>query len=396
MQHRLIDHSPDLMKLRDEGFEIKINGAFLLIDSVPYVNSLKEVKYGTLVSTLTLSGDRTSQPDNHVAYFIGDQPCNKDGTIITALIHQQNKTVLAEGLGVDRSFSNKPLSGYVDYYHKMTTYINIISGPAQSIDDLVTAQTFRLVTSSDQSETEFKYPDTNSSRAGISLISDKLRNQKIGIVGIGGTGSYLLDLISKCPVKEIRIFDNDKFLLHNAFRTPGAPSLEILNETPKKVHYFYNIYSRMHSNIVIHDICINQANLDELKDLDFVFICIDKGYIKKDIFDYLSKNKISFIDVGIGVEVTDKNSLIGLLRITTGIKGGIEHILSKGRISLNDGNEDDDYHQNIQIAELNALNASLAVIKWKKLLGFYFAAENEKHSLYSLDDNSIINDDFES
>ncbi len=394
MLHQLIDHSPDLKKLRDEGFEIRIESNHILISSIPYVNSNNEINFGTLVSTLTVAGDKTGRPDNHVAYFIGEQPCNKDGSVIVALVHGQTKSVLAGGIEVDRSFSNKPVNGYSDYYQKMTTYIYIISGPAQSIDSRVRPQTFRLVVTG-ECKSEFNYPDTNSSRAGISAISEKLKEQKIGIIGIGGTGSYLLDFIAKCPVKEIRVFDNDEFILHNAFRSPGAPDQKILKEIPKKVDYFYEIYSRMHSNIVVHDKFIVDSNLDDLLGLDFIFICIDKGGIKKDIFDYLSKNNISFIDVGMGVEVSGNNSLMGLLRVTTSINGNIDHITSKGRISLSDGDDINEYSQNIQIAELNALNASLAVIKWKKIIGFYFNAENEKHSLYSIDDNSIINDDIE-
>lgn len=394
MLHQLIDHSPDLKKLRDEGFEIRIESNHILISSIPYVNSNNEINFGTLVSTLTVAGNKTGRPDNHVAYFIGEQPCNKDGSIITALVHGQSKSVLAGGIEIDRSFSNKPPNGYSDYYQKMTTYIYIISGPAQSIDSRVKPQTFRLVVTG-ECKSEFNYPDTNSSRAGISIISEKLKEQKIGIIGIGGTGSYLLDFISKCPVKEIRVFDNDEFILHNAFRSPGAPDQEVLKEIPKKVDYFHEIYSRMHSNIVVHDKFIIESNLDELLGLDFVFICIDKGGIKKDIFNYLSKNNINFIDVGMGVEVSGNNSLMGLLRVTTSINGNIDHITSKGRVSLSDGDDIDEYNQNIQIAELNALNASLAVIKWKKIIGFYFNAENEKHSLYSIDDNSIINDDIE-
>ena len=65
----------------------------------------------------------------------------------------------------------------------------------------------------------------------------------------------------------------------------------------------------------------------------------------------------------------------------------------KERISFSEGNEHDEYRQNIQIAELNALNASLAVIKWKKICGFYYDIDKEMHSLYAIDDNSIINDD---
>lgn len=395
MSHKLIDHSPDLKKLRDEGYEISLRDGHILISHIPYINSDRIVNFGTLISVLTIAGDKAGKPDNHVAYFQGDQPCNKDGTIITALVHGHSKTVLGQGIEADRSFSNKPAEGYADYYQKCVTYINIISGPAQSIDSSLTPKTFRLI-DSENSESEFNYPDTNSSRAGINLISDKLKGYKIGIIGIGGTGSYLLDFISKCPVKEIRIFDNDEFLLHNAFRSPGAPEIDVLNETPKKVEYFHKIYSRMHPNIVAKPKYIIEANLDELGDLDFVFICIDKGGSKKILVDYLNRKSIGFIDVGIGIEVTDHNSLIGMIRVTSSYDGNTDKLISKGRISFSEGNEDDEYSKNIQIAELNALNASLAIIKWKKICGFYYDIDKEMHSLYSIDDNSILNDDHDS
>ena len=54
---------------------------------------------------------------------------------------------------------------------------------------------------------------------------------------------------------------------------------------------------------------------------------------------------------------------------------------------------DDEYDKNIQIADLNALNAALAVIKWKKLCGFYRDLEREHFSAYTVDGNCIINDD---
>lgn len=124
-------------------------------------------------------------------------------------------------------------------------------------------------------------------------------------------------------------------------------------------------------------------------------MCLDNGEAKKLIIDHLQKHKISFIDTGIGIETTDQQSLIGLVRVTTGVNGDASHINSKSRISYANQDVADEYSQNIQIAELNALNAALAVIKWKKLCGFYHQEEYEKHSLYSIDDNSIINDDFD-
>ncbi|MGB7493085.1 MAG: hypothetical protein WBW05_01660, partial [Candidatus Acidiferrum sp.] len=54
---------------------------------------------------------------------------------------------------------------------------------------------------------------------------------------------------------------------------------------------------------------------------------------------------------------------------------------------------DDDYNRNIQIADLNALNAALAVIKWKKLFGFYRDLKFEHHSQFSIDTNLLLNED---
>jgi len=39
------------------------------------------------------------------------------------------------------------------------------------------------------------------------------------------------------------------------------------------------------------------------------------------------------------------------------------------------------------------LNAALAVIKWKKLFGFYFDFEQELSSTYTIDGNHLLNED---
>jgi hypothetical protein len=53
----------------------------------------------------------------------------------------------------------------------------------------------------------------------------------------------------------------------------------------------------------------------------------------------------------------------------------------------------DDYERNIQVADLNMLNATLAVIKWKKLGGFYADIGDEHHSLYAIADNEVTNEE---
>src|SRR5208283_2007647 len=119
--------------------------------------------------------------------------------------------------------------GYKDHYEKMTTYAAIISNPARTIDPHATAQTFPVIEAEDE-DSVFHYLDTASSRAEITAVTRKLELKKLAIVGVGGTGSYVLDLTAKTPVKEIHLFDGDGFLQHNGFRSPGAPSSEELGE----------------------------------------------------------------------------------------------------------------------------------------------------------------------
>jgi molybdopterin/thiamine biosynthesis adenylyltransferase len=390
MYQNLISHNQDLKGLRDEGYEIEIKENHLLIHSVPYLDSNKTIKYGTLVTELSISGDKIDKPKNHVINFTGEYPCNIDGSAITQLKHNSSTRKLSENITVNHSFSNRPKQGLNDYYEKVTHYLRIICAPAEHIDNSVTAKTYRIIESHND-ESVFNYLDTNSSRAEIIQISNKLRNQKIGIIGVGGTGSYILDFIVKTPVSQIHIFDGDKFIQHNAFRAPGAALKEVLNVMPMKVDYLKSIYENMHKHIFAHAYYINESNVTELEGLDFVFISVDKGEIKKQIITKLEIHRIPFIDVGMGIEVVNE-SLIGTLRVTTNDMKDKCSILERNRISLSDNN-DDDYKQNIQIAELNALNASVAVIKWKKLLGFYMDSEQELHSTYTINENQLLSED---
>ncbi len=388
MSSQLISRSADLKRLRDEGYDVEVRSSFLLVKSVPYVNSKKQVANGTLVSTLRLAGNVTDRPDTHVAYFMGDHPCNKDGAEIAKIKHSSGRQELAPGLAVDHSFSGKPNGGYADYYDKMTTYVAIISGPAQSIDPSATAKTFPVI-KAEEEDSVFNYVDTASSRAGIMLIAKKLELGKIAIVGIGGTGSYVLDLIAKTPVKEIHLFDGDVFSQHNAFRSPGAPSVDSLTKKPNKAIYHQGEYSKLHRHIIAHESYIDLSNVDQLHGMDFVFLCLDRGAARKLIVSKLEEFGVPFIDVGMGVQQVD-GSLGGILRVTSSTVEQRER--ARARLPFSDSDDNNDYSQNIQTADLNALNAALAVIKWKKFCGFYRDLDSEYHSTYTIDGNALTNE----
>jgi hypothetical protein len=148
----------------------------------------------------------------------------------------------------------------------------------------------------------------------------------------------------------------------------------------------------MRRGIVAHPDGVTAENVDDLRDLDFVFLCIDDGPAKKPIVAALEEFGISFVDVGMDVSEVD-GGLNGLIRATTSTPEKREHVHELGRISFGRLDAGNDYNQNIQIAELNALNAAMAVIKWKKLRGFYLDFMNEHFSVYTLDTNALDNED---
>lgn len=387
MSHQLIALNPDLQKMRNDGFHVVIRLGYLLVKDVPYVTTTREIKRGILISRLELVKDVTQPPSDHVAYWTGEHPCHSDGRPISAFYNPSPPQDLGDGIRADHTFSAK--ASYRDYHHKMTAYIARIAGEASVIDPSVRPQTFPLYLPDDDASV-FKYEDTASSRAHIGAMNQKLVDQRVGIIGLGGTGSYVLDFVAKTHIKEIHLFDGDVFLQHNAFRAPGAAIGDRIALPSRKVAYWADIYSALRHGIVPHDHYLDENNLDSLQGLDFVFLCMDTGLAKAQIIATLECMEISFIDVGLGVLSYHGNRLGGLLRVTTSSPQNRE--TARTVISAQETvDEPNDYSTNIQVVELNALNAALAVIRWKKLLGFYHDSSSDHQCLYMIASNEIDN-----
>ena len=240
-------------------------------------------------------------------------------------------------------------------------------------------------------DSPFKFADTASARQQTTDLAMKLQGEKVAIVGVGGTGSFVLDFVAKTWVKEIHLFDGDEFLQHNAFRAPGACTREELGEAPNKAVFHGERYSRMHSGIVAHPVEVDDTNVHQLGDYDTVFLCVDGGSVKGKILETCMSRGVLAIDCGMGVKRTRASRLlIGTIRVTTCLQDHHDH--AKDCIDLSGADDaDDEYERNAQMAELNALNAALAVIKWKKIRGIYSDLGSELHCLYALDGNRLIN-----
>lgn len=389
MSVRLIARSLDVKRLQDEGYEIEVRRGLLIVRSVPYVTSGRTVALGTVVTDLSLNDDITQKPRDHQVWFAGEQPCHANGAPITALGPQQCRQTLCEGVVVDFRFSAK--ADYSDYYAKITQYVEILSNPAKSLKPDVTARTFRPIEACEE-DSVFLYADSATSRAGIVPASIKLAMKKIAVVGLGGTGAYVMDLVAKTPVHEIHLFDGDRFLQHNAFRSPGAASLDDLRKNLSKVEYFSALYNRMRRGVIPHIEFISDDTISHLAGFDFVFVCIDRPTVRKLISEFLKLNNMPFIDVGMELElIEDQACLVGACRVTLSTPRKCDHFAR--HVSLEGAVVDDLYGTNIQVADLNALNAALAVMKWKKFCGFYQDYYQEHQSVYAINAHQLTRDE---
>lgn len=384
MSDVVADHNSDLKRLQNEGYEIEIKQGCCIIYNIPYLDSTLSIQKGIIVSPVIVTGDTIKYDNNHVAYFAGSMPYRKSGEPLSAIINSPNNTIFA-GIQMNYMLSNKPVGGYKNYYEKFSNYINIIVSEAQAVDSTVTAKTFQRIVSIEEDVLE--YSDTNSSRAIINHHTDKLRNQKIAIVGLGGTGSYILDQVAKTPVSEIHLYDGDVFCQHNAFRAPGAANSDIFKVQPYKSNYFKDIYSNMHKYIISHPYFLDENNVQELSEFDFVFLAVDTGEHKRVIIDELFKHHIKFIDTGIDISENSEKNLLGMTR-TTIISNDDYDVVSKN-ICFEETNDYDLYQSNIQTADLNALCAINAVIEWKKLCGFYIDNNIKSNYVYNTNDGEF-------
>ncbi len=379
MFQKLVSRNDDIRRLVEEGYAVAFDSGYLIIRDVPYLDAGRNLQIGAIVTKLVfIDQNRITQTD-HQVFFAGAVPHGLDGKPIPNLGGGSHSLTLSEAskdVVVQRSFSNKPkdTGKFKDFFHKIESYVGIISGPAMELHG-ANPYTFRAVEEV-ATNNIFKFHDTLTSRAEITDLSAKFNDDVVAVIGVGGTGAYVLDFLVKTPVREIRIFDLDPFHVHNAFRSPGKLDQTELGKS--KADVYFSRYENFRNGLTVTPKFIDASCSDELNGVTFAFVCVDKGSSRAGIFDVLISKGIPFIDVGMGLN-RKHGSLNGMLRMTYYSAETGPKVRDKGLAQLVDG-ENDLYKMNIQIAELNALNACLAVIRFKQLRGFYC----EEPSYYNL------------
>ena len=389
MFQKLVNHNDDLRRLVEKGYAVAFDSNYLVVRDIPYLDNENQLQVGAIVAELVfIDQERITQKD-HQVFFAGSVPYGSDRKPIPNLSGGPTQITLSDNsrdVVVERSFSNKPKTTgkFSNFFDKIESYVAIISGPAMELYN-ATPYTFRSAEDI-PSDSVFKFHDTLTSLAGITDLASKFKDDVIAVIGLGGTGAYVLDFIVKTPVREIRAFDRDLFCVHNAFRSPGR--LEKTELGQSKAQVYSGRYENFRTGLSTSPTFLDASCLDDLDSVTFAFVCVDKGVSRAGIFDLLISKGIPFIDVGMGLN-RKRGPLNGMLRTTYYSAEHGQVIRDKKLAPLVDS-PDDEYRTNIQISELNALNACLAVIRFKQIRGFYFEEIPYYHLLFEVGDLKIV------
>jgi hypothetical protein len=365
----LASHNPFIEDLDALGYQVDFVGGYLVIYGLPYLNKEGELVHGEWISPLDLSGTAIDAPKDHQAWWRGSRPHDQSKRELR-LGGGVARVTVAQGLVSDYSFSfklqeNSALRPYRSFEEKVQTYLDAITAPALAAYPEATPLRGIAIKAAAQGS-PLRFPDTMSARYHMNDISSLLRGKKVAIIGLGGTGSYILDVIVRTHLERIALFDDDKVHVHTIFRIPGFIPNAIGG---LKVEALARQYGQWHAGIEPVPERITPENIDRLGEFDFVFVSVDDGPSRLHIIDWLSTKGIPYVDCGMGLH-RSPIGLSGVVRITGTDRKAFEKNVNTAYLPT-ENVKDDEYRRQVQITELNMLNAALAVVRFKQHFGLF-------------------------
>ena len=244
----------------------------------------------------------------------------------------------------------------------------------------------------------FHIPNTFEARAEIAPVQDRIRGQRIAIIGLGGTGAFLLDLIVKTPVSKIHLLDSDRVDWHTLKRAPGAPTaeeIELVREgSLLKVDYYYSKYTAFREGIHPHPVRVDSSSMfaEFLSDnpIDYAFVCIDQlrdgDSARQDaVYEAVAEAGVPFIDSGVSITLED-GAVRGAVTTSAYDAGSNAWNEAIPNARLEGGAPG---YRNVQLPEVNAAAATFAVMEWRRRTGQYISETPSFYQKFLLDKGRV-------
>ncbi|MHB1167499.1 MAG: ThiF family adenylyltransferase [Carboxydocellales bacterium] len=136
-------------------------------------------------------------------------------------------------------------------------------------------------------------------------LDNVLQNCLVGVVGLGGGGSHIVQQLAHIGFKRFVLCDYDKIEGTNLNRLIGATKLDVELETPKMAISIKLIRG------LSPDASIKRINKkwqdypEPLKDCDIIFGCLDGYQNRSELESFTRRAMIPYIDIGMDVREVD-------------------------------------------------------------------------------------------
>jgi len=117
-------------------------------------------------------------------------------------------------------------------------------------------------------------------------LSDEISKKEVLVVGIGGIGSWIVEMLARMGVKKIGVLDYDRVEIHNLTRQNyrekdvGSLKVDTLEERVREIN----------SKVMVEK--FNEIKLEYFKKFDLFFDCVDNidtKYLLNEISVYIGK-----------------------------------------------------------------------------------------------------------
>ncbi len=162
----------------------------------------------------------------------------------------------------------------------------------------------------------------------------KLRDSKVGIVGLGGTGSCVAEQLVRLGVRDFLLVDNDRFEASNLTRMYGALHNDIQRRDPKTRIIARHLRSIEPEVKVreIEDTIVRQSVLMQLRDRDIVFSCTDNDWSRSVLNRFAYQYFVPVINLGMRIVVSEDKQVIGSAGRVSLVGNGLPCLLSLHRL----------------------------------------------------------------
>jgi molybdopterin/thiamine biosynthesis adenylyltransferase len=134
-----------------------------------------------------------------------------------------------------------------------------------------------------------------------------IRDLRVGIVGLGGTGSAVAEELCRLGVADISLVDYDRFEQSNLSRMWGSEAQDLQHPT-SKARIVHRHLKKIRPSITlncIEDSVVKQTVLEQLRDRHLIFGCTDNHLSRAVLNRFAYQYLIPVVDMGIRIDARE-------------------------------------------------------------------------------------------